>query len=169
MGGEGYSAEDSVRMNFVSNYHKTTPFRASNSCTFFSEGNLGEISGGIKRKESFKVAMVTTTSAMKARNKILESGGAILPKRDATDSRIIRLVKANDGKLIDSANDVGGWPELKSIPPPKDTDNDGMPDKWELRQGLDPHQANNNNDEDRDGYTDIEEYLNGTTPQEKNE
>ena len=35
-----------------------------------------------------------------------------------------------------------------------------MPDWWEKAKGLDPNTANNNNDNDRDGYTDLEDYLN---------
>ena len=32
-----------------------------------------------------------------------------------------------------------GWPELKSATPPEDSNNDGMPDEWQVRYGLDPH------------------------------
>ncbi|HMP84886.1 MAG TPA: hypothetical protein PKA41_19515, partial [Verrucomicrobiota bacterium] len=41
-----------------------------------------------------------------------------------------------------------------------DSDNDGMPDTWEIEHGLNPNVANNNADFDNDGYTDLEEYLN---------
>ncbi len=41
-----------------------------------------------------------------------------------------------------------------------DTDGDGLPDDWEIAHGLNPQAANNNSDFDRDGYTDLEEYLN---------
>jgi pectate lyase len=42
-----------------------------------------------------------------------------------------------------------------------------MPDEWEMRYGLDPKDAPDNAmDEDDDGYTNIEEYLNGTDPTE---
>jgi hypothetical protein len=40
-----------------------------------------------------------------------------------------------------------------------------MPDAWEERFGLDPRSAADAAmDTDKDGYTDIEEYLNGTDP-----
>jgi pectate lyase len=41
-----------------------------------------------------------------------------------------------------------------------DTDQDGIPDYWELEHGLNPTVTNNNADFDNDGYTDLEEYLN---------
>jgi hypothetical protein len=40
-----------------------------------------------------------------------------------------------------------------------------MPDAWESRYGLDAHDvADGYKDQDGDGYTNIEEYLNGTDP-----
>lgn len=41
-----------------------------------------------------------------------------------------------------------------------DLDNDGMPDEWETRQGLNPNEDDSNADLDGDGYTNIEEFLN---------
>jgi hypothetical protein len=35
-----------------------------------------------------------------------------------------------------------------------------MPDAWERERGMNPNVANNNGDDDTDGYTDVEEYLN---------
>ena len=59
----------------------------------------------------------------------------------------------------------GGWPKLKSLPAPADSDSDGMADEWEENYGFDPRKASDaSGDRDGDGYTDIEEYLNGTDP-----
>ena len=52
------------------------------------------------------------------------------------------------------------WPEFKSKPAP--SDRDGMPDQWEKNHGLNPDDASDGNrDRDNDGYTNLEEYLNG--------
>ena len=67
--------------------------------------------------------------------------------------------------IIDSPADVGGWPEYTAALAPADADRDGMPDAWETRHGLDPHDRSDAaKDADGDGYTAIEEYLNGTDP-----
>ena len=101
---------------------------------------------------------------------VLEQAGCSLPRRDSIDARIIEEVRngtATYGKsgIIDRPDDVGGWPELKGGTAPADTDNDGMPDDWEKKHGLDANNADDNSsDKDGDGYTNVEEYLNGTDP-----
>ena len=43
-----------------------------------------------------------------------------------------------------------------------------MPDKWEARHGLDAKKAfDGAADADKDGYTNLEEFLNGTDPGRK--
>ncbi len=45
-----------------------------------------------------------------------------------------------------------------------DDDNDGMPDTWEIANGLDPLTANADGDPDGDGDSNLTEYNNGTDP-----
>ena len=102
---------------------------------------------------------------MTAYKRVLAESGAILPKMDAVDTRIVNDVKNRTGKIIDDEQQVGGWPELKSIAPPEDSDKDGMPNTWEKQHGLNPDDpADRNADADADGYTNLEEYLNNTKP-----
>jgi len=115
--------------------------------------------------EAFEAPMVKGVSAREAYEAVLAAVGASLPRRDSTDARIVNEVRQRAGSIIDSQSQVGGWPELKSTTPPQDTDGDGMPDDWERRHGLNPRDAADGfADKDRDGYTNIEEYLNGTDP-----
>jgi hypothetical protein len=82
--------------------------------------------------------------------------------RDAADARLVGHVRSRSGKLIDSQAEVGGWPQLKSGPAPVDSDGDGMPDDWEKQRGLNPRDPSDGaGDADKNGYTNIEEYLNG--------
>jgi pectate lyase len=52
---------------------------------------------------------------------------------------------------------------LKSLPAPKDTDGDGMPDDWERQHGLNPNDPADGNAVNSDGYTMLEHYLNKIT------
>jgi pectate lyase len=76
------------------------------------------------------------------------------------DLRIVNDVINRTGRIIESQEDVGGWPELKSAPAPKDSDRDGMPDEWEQKNGLDPDNPDDRNRIANDGYTMLEKYLN---------
>jgi hypothetical protein len=104
---------------------------------------------------------VTTTLAKRAYADVLERAGATLPRRDAVDERVIASVHDRKGKVIDDPSEAGGWPRLASGTPPVDSDHDGMPDEWEKTAGLnsaDPGDAAA--DQDSDGYTNLEAYLN---------
>jgi hypothetical protein len=106
------------------------------------------------------VALPATQPASEAAELVLSRAGASL-QRDAVDKRVIENVRARLGKVIDSQQEVGGWPVLKSLPAPLDSDHDGMPDDWENAHGLNPNDpADRNTDRDGDGYTNLEEYLN---------
>jgi hypothetical protein len=51
----------------------------------------------------------------------------------------------------------------------RDSDGDGLPDDWEIENGLDPYNPNDAlRDDDGDGLSNLEEYMNGTNPKEKN-
>ncbi len=108
----------------------------------------------------FDLPEVTTHRALEAYNLVLAETGASLV-RDTVDNRVIETVRNQTGAHIDSQWEVGGWPELNSEAAPLDTDQDGMPDDWELAHGLDPIEPSDaNSDRDGDGYTNIEEYIN---------
>ncbi len=140
---------------------------------------------GLKRHQPFASIPINQQTAEEAYYSVLDNVGASLPKRDTVDARIVDetrnsyatyeggtyennrsvLDKSKKCGIIDSQTDVGGWPELKSLSAPLDSDGDGLPDAWEIRYGLDSRDASNaSKDRDSDGYTNIEEYLNGTDP-----
>ena len=78
-------------------------------------------------------------------------------------------VGAGDNGIISDAAQVGGYPAymFSADEVPADTDKDGMPDEWEKEHGLNAASAlDSSQDADQDGYTNVEEYLNGTHPRE---
>ncbi|MEA3224438.1 MAG: pectate lyase [Planctomycetota bacterium] len=130
------------------------------SLVTFSKFSPRDIQAYIQ-SEPIPVRPVKTDGAVTAYERVLAEAGAVLPKRDAVDVRVVNEVKNGTGKIIDDEDDVGGWPELKSAEAPKDTDRDGMPDEWEKRHGLDAeYPADRSADADGNGYTNLEEYLN---------
>ncbi len=109
----------------------------------------------------FVAEPVKTVSAKRAYEAVLREVGASRPRRDSVDVRIVDQVRRRIGSIIDSQQQVGGWPSLSSKMAPVDSDDDGMPDAWERRHGLDPRDAMDGaDDKDGDGYTNLEEYLN---------
>ena len=110
----------------------------------------------------FDAPPVHASSAAEAFDAVLTSAGCSFPARDAIDARVAKQVREGKGRVIDSQREVGGWPELKSLPAPADADRDGMPDAWEAAHGLAPNDPGDAaGDRDGDGYTNIEEYVNG--------
>jgi pectate lyase len=123
----------------------------------------------VRALEPFAAAPVATETAAAAYESTLALAGASLPRRDAVDLRVIESVRtgktATATGIIKTPAEVGGYPRYSMGAPPADGDRDGMPDGWERRHGLDPgNAADAAADADGDGYTSIEEHLNGTDP-----
>ena len=146
--------------------------------------NAGKYKDAMKWDKPLPMPQVTIMPAKEAFRFVLVNAGATLPKRDAVDHRIIEQVRT--GKItypenvklpatqfkhrrlpIDSykqgiitdINQVGGYPEYKGTPY-KDADNDGMPDEYETKNGLDPNNPADASKISNDGYANIEKYLN---------
>jgi pectate lyase len=112
---------------------------------------------------------VRTDDALTAYERVLQHSGAVLPRRDPVDRRLVAEVRSGQptfgNGIINTPADVGGWPDYRGGIAPLDGDHDGMPDTWERRHGLDETDpADGIRDSDEDGYTNLEEYLNGTDP-----
>jgi hypothetical protein len=120
-------------------------------------------------KNAFTIsAPIPEQDAQAAYEDVLKYAGAILPQRDAVDTRVVNETKTGTaigmgifGKagIIDSPNAVGGWVIYKNALAPLDTDEDGMPDDWEIKNKLNPHDETDGNKIGDDGYTMLEKYL----------
>lgn len=121
---------------------------------------------------------ITLDSAENAYKKVIDNtsgAGANKPALDYIDSRYhdevtngkFTYTGSKDGLkgIIDSQNDVGGYPSEKNFKggtSPADTDGDGMPDAWESEHGLNPNDAKDGAivSLSGDDYTNLELYLN---------
>jgi hypothetical protein len=146
--------------------------------------NAGKYTAAMKWDKPLPMPDFTMVPTLQAKDFVLANAGATLPKRDAVDVRIVKQVTT--GKIdfdpnvplpktqfehrrmpIDSYKQgiitdpvqVGGYPEYKGTPY-KDSDNDGIPDSWEIANKLNPKDASDAAKITKSGYSNIELYLN---------
>lgn len=162
-----YGGGQSGEINMVGNYYKPGPattkrnniLDVSDDGTgrYYVSGNYVEGDNAVTKNNWLGVggknpvsARVNTPFAYEPINedspntaykKILKDVGCSF-MRDSYDKSILEQVDlgiARDGDkgMIDSPNDVGGWPELKKGVSIADSDKDGMPDSWEKKNKLD--------------------------------
>ena len=119
----------------------------------------------------FNILPINTNTPQQAYDLVLQYAGAILPLRDTLDERIAGNVRNRTGGLIDVQGGyphgtpyiqtVNAWPTLVSAAAPADDDHDGMPNAWETANGLNPNDATDRGGVAANGYTNLENYLNG--------
>ncbi|WP_443947364.1 polysaccharide lyase [Pedobacter sp. AW1-32] len=142
----------------------------------------------MKAAKPFPMPKISIIPTLQAKEFVLTNVGATLPKRDPVDVRVIKQVKtgvievhpnakpsafqfehrrlpADSYKqgIITEIAQVGGYPEYKGTPY-KDSDNDGMPDAYEVKNGLNPKDASDAAKITKTGYSNIEVYLNSVVP-----
>ena len=118
-----------------------------------------------KRFDAGEYKLTKIETAKEAYISCLKKSGCSLV-RDSIDKRIIKSIINKTGKVIDSQNDVGGFDLYPSVVrlPGFDTDQDGMPDRWEKKVGLNPKDpSDGNKDPNNDGFTNLEKYINSLT------
>ncbi len=174
-------------LKFVHAYYE--PEKAKGTGQWFANGNVMDGDKSLTKNNSrgidladagypknaiaekpFPIAVpIPDQTAVDAYNAVLNSAGASTSKRDAVDERVINETRTRTaigkgvfGKsgIIDLPEAVGGWGQYKMGVAALDTDKDGMPDDWEIKNGLNPADATDGNKADPDGFTMLEKYLN---------
>lgn len=121
--------------------------------------------------EFFRTVSDHVRPADEAYTEVVRAAGASLV-RDAVDKRVVESLVHCAGDLIDSQEELrdekGNLPGVDDLPTIHrpaawDTDGDGMPNKFEIKYGLDPNDPEDRNDASlsEQGYTNLEVYLNG--------
>ena len=175
----GYGSDpDFLKINCVGNVQKrgnqNIHFKAPGSAAahFHASDNIGLGSAFIAPRSSvlnepWNAMPIKTDSAKAAHEKVLKYGGADLPVRDVITRYVADNVRNNTGNIPGTTDDWphGGYATYKPAKPAPDADRDGMPDWWERKFKLDSNDASDNaGDGDKDGYTNVEEYINDTDP-----
>ncbi|QIP13597.1 polysaccharide lyase [Spirosoma aureum] len=174
-----------VNGNIVDGNEKVTKDNWDGGVQVEDMPDAGKYTANMKWNEPLPMPKITILPAKQAYDYVLVNAGATLPKRDPVDTRVVEQVRT--GKIaykegvklpesqfkhrrlpLDSYKNgiitdpiqVGGYPEYTGKPY-VDSDKDGMPDAWETKNGLNPNDAADaRQDKNKDGYTNIEDYLN---------
>ena len=85
---------------------------------------------------------------------VLDQSGAL--PRDSVDRRIVDEVRTRTGHIVAAAGQLPVIAPGRAYP---DSDGDGMADDWEVAHGLDPNRFDAWGDRDRDGWTNLDEFL----------
>ncbi|MCM1164348.1 MAG: fibronectin type III domain-containing protein [Muribaculaceae bacterium] len=100
---------------------------------------------------------------------VIDSVGPSLPVRDEVDQYLIDelsslgTVGTTNGISSEAQLPHKGTGVLSGGVKPTDSDNDGIPDEWESAHGLNPNDAADAVAIAANGYTNIENYVNGIT------
>jgi pectate lyase len=100
---------------------------------------------------------VTAMPARQAESQVLQKAGAF--PRDEVDQRAVADARNGTGQIgaFSVPNLLRG---LSATVAPKDSDEDGLPDSWELQNGLNPNDDEDNQKRMPSGYPAIEDYIN---------
>lgn len=115
-----------------------------------------------KAKEEFGKNEIKTHTAQETLQLVTKYAGASL-KRDKVDNRLINYLTngypKNISGIINSQNEVGGFPILSSKITSIDSDKDGLPDDWEKANNLKIGIKNGANFDLSSQYSNIEVYA----------
>lgn len=175
-----------VNGNIVEGNERVTKDNWDGGVQVEDQPDAGKYKDAMKWDKPLPMPSFPIMSAQESFGYVLDNAGATFPKRDAVDLRITEQVRTGFIKYSENVNlenvpqfkyrrlpkdsykmgiitditQVGGYPEYKGTPY-KDSDKDGMPDSWELKNKLDPNNpADAVLDSNGDGYTNIEKYIN---------
>jgi hypothetical protein len=173
-----------VAGNIVEGFPEVTKDNWNGGVQVEEQPNAGKYQADMKVDKPLPMPEITIIPADKAYSYVLDNAGATLPKRDPVDTRVIQQVRT--GKIdyiknvklpttqfehrrlpIDSYKQgiitdpiqVGGYPTYAGKPY-TDSDKDGMPDDYEKKNGFDPKNAADAGAIAKNGYANIENYLN---------
>ena len=181
-----------VNGNIMEGYDKITKNNWDGGVQVEDQPNAGKYTDNMRWHEPLPMPQFPIMSAKESFDYVIANAGATLPRRDPVDARVttqVRTGKINPldnvklpekqfehrrlpidsykNGIITDISQVGGYPEYKGTPY-SDSDDDGMPNDWETKYGLNPKDPSDaRKDMSGDGYSNIEKFINGIDPKKK--
>lgn len=91
----------------------------------------------------------------------LDCDGNWVNVRDECDERLVNHYLDGTGQLVAHEDEVGGFPTIAGGRPCQDSNDDGVPDRWSVANGIDPNEPGSGLALAPNNYTYLENYLNG--------
>ena len=116
----------------------------------------------VKEPSAISRSNVRISSAADAVKVVMNEAGSSL-KRDAVDKRMISYFKSlgKEGQIFKTEAAAGGQPEVQQRNSKlKDSDSDGIPDRWENKNMLNANDASDAPMISKTGYSNLENYVN---------
>lgn len=143
--------------------HPDAPFPLEPAADAF-ETVLAEAGATLPRRDQVDERVVRSVRTGRATAKAGPGLAAALANPNFNGRLITEIVGDVARGIITHPSQVGGYPDYEGRPY-SDADSDGLPDAWETKHRLNPRDpADAQLDADRDGYSNVEEFLNGTDP-----
>lgn len=111
----------------------------------------------------FTPSDVSAMSPFDVPDYVLANAGARAQGLDKTDARLIAEAM-NGGGSLKNAPPADAFAIKMNNSAPLDTDGDGVPDAFEFNIGSNPNIFNPHDDSNKDGYSNIENYINSLIP-----
>jgi hypothetical protein len=133
------------------------------------------LSGSEAAGERWEIFSLANTNPGVAPSWSIESSGLTIPIEGwtswwdsaASGSPVVKFYVAGHADVDADGDEVSDAREhlvYKTAPDRRDSDDDGMPDGWEIQQGHDPRGEDSARDPDADGFASLFEYLSRCDP-----
>lgn len=165
---DGCTLCDETTSYYGDNIHETSrPTNTGPEDTFVDRSTGGGFTLTGTRFADAPVLTTETTDAFVAYNEVLANVGARVPTQEQWDADLItdiinRTGPTGDETIPPGVAGYGGYPTLavNTRAAGFDTDDDGIPNTWEIAQGLNPNDGTDGPQIHSNGYSNFENYIN---------
>ena len=147
-----------IRDNFDSQFRWSAK-QAQSTVAHNANNQISSHSPLLSNEPLFKSSGIKIRDIPYVRDQVLNSAGTS-NNPHLVEKVILSKIKERESGTINSPEEMGGYGKDTAGEAPADRDGDGIPDDFELENGSDPSVKDANSDANKDGYTNIENYIN---------